>query len=72
MDTAASSREAWRRRRVEMEAGGQRVSPVGSHGRYRWKLLKVAVAVFGLGLKILGLYERGRRNALDTPRRPRV
>ncbi len=66
MDTTLRGREAWRRRRIEMEARGERISPVGRHGRYRWKLLKVAVAIFGLGLRAVGLFERGRRNALDV------
>ncbi len=66
MDTTLRGREAWRRRRIEMEAGGVRISPVGRHSRYRWKVLKVLVAIFGLGLRAVGLFERGRRNAVDV------
>ena len=58
-------RETWRRARLEMETGGERSGPTGRHGRYRWKLLKLCVALFGIGLRVLGLYERGRRNATD-------
>ena len=59
------SREAWRQQRVAMETGGERSGPDGRHGRYRWQLLKLAVSLFGVGLRVLGLYERGRRNAID-------
>ena len=65
MHAPYASRDAWRSRRLEMEAGGDRFGPEGPHSRYRWKLLKLAVALFGLGLKLIGLYRRGVRNALD-------
>ena len=58
-------REAWRRARVEMETGGERSGPTGRHGRYRWNLLKKLLALFGFGLRVIGLYERGKRNAID-------
>ncbi len=48
-----------------METGGERSGPGGRHGRYRWQLLKRLLALFGLGLRLLGLFERGRRNAID-------
>lgn len=48
-----------------METRGERSGPTGRHGRSRWKLLKLGLALFGFGLKAVGLYDRGRRNALD-------
>lgn len=65
MHAPTPSREAWRRRRIEMERGGLRHGPDGSHGRERWQLLKLALRVFGIGLRLVGLYRRGVRNALD-------
>lgn len=58
-------REAWRQARVEMETRGERSGPTGRHGRYRWNLLKRLLALFGFGLRVIGLYERGQRNATD-------
>jgi len=48
-----------------MEAGGDRFGPEGPHSRSRWQRLKLAIRVFGLVLKAVGLYRRGVRNALD-------
>ncbi len=48
-----------------MEAGGDRFGPDGPHSRGRWQILKLAIKLFGLGLKVIGLYRRGFRNALD-------
>ncbi len=41
------------------------MGPEGGHSRLRWKLLKFAIAIFGLGLRAVGLYRRGLNNALD-------
>jgi len=65
MHAPKPNRNAWRKRRTEMQAGGDRFGPEGPHSRNRWQLLKLAIRVFGLGLKAVGLYERGVRNALD-------
>lgn len=65
VDTLARSRAAWRARRLELEVGGQRVGPEGGHSRLRWRLLKVLVKLFGVGLKATGLYGRGVKNAAD-------
>ncbi len=65
MHAPKPSRDAWRRRRLEMEAGGDRHGPDGTHSRSRWQLLKLAIRIFGLALKLVGLYGRGVRNALD-------
>lgn len=65
MDATLRTREGWYRRRTEMEVRKERSSPNG-HPRWRyWPLFKVLIAVFGVGLRLLGLYRRGRRNALD-------
>ncbi len=64
-DPQSSSRSAWRDRRIEMEDRGTRIGLEGRHSRLRWKLLKALVGLFGLGLRCLGLYRRGLRNALD-------
>ncbi len=49
-----------------MEIGGERLGPEGGHSRVRWKMLKVVITIFGLALRLVGLYRRGRRNALDV------
>ena len=48
-----------------METRGQRVGVLGTHGRFRWNLLKTLLRLFSLGLRCTGLYRRGVRNALD-------
>lgn len=48
-----------------MEAAGVRRSPKGHHGRWFWQLFKLLIKLFGALLKLTGLYQRGRRNALD-------
>lgn len=67
MDEAVSpdlSRAEWKRRRLEMEAQEVRNSPDGSRRRARrWNAFKALVELFGFGLRLLGLYDRGVRNA---------
>ncbi len=60
-----SSREAWRRQRLEMERGQVKHTPEGRHQVRHWNAFKAMVGLFGIGLRILGLYERGLRNARD-------
>ncbi len=48
-----------------MEAAGVRNSPKGHHSRRFWQLFKLLIKLFGTLLKLTGLYQRGRRNALD-------
>lgn len=58
-------RRAWRQRRTEMEANGERIGRYGHHSPIRWQILKALLGLFGWGLRCLGLYRRGLRNALD-------
>lgn len=59
------ARAGWRRVRQALEARGGR-SSVGGGRRIRlWGLFDRLVRVFGLGLRLTGLYRRGVRNALD-------
>ena len=43
MHAPNQGRDAWRRRRMEMEAGGDRFGPEGPHSRSRWQLLKLLI-----------------------------
>lgn len=60
-----SDREAWRRQRLEMERGQVKHTPEGGRRVRHWNAFKVMAGLFGLGLRLLGLYERGLRNARD-------
>jgi len=62
---SAGRRDAWRRRRVRMEGSGRKHTPLGHRKRRHWDRFKVLVWLFGTGLKVIGLYGRGVRNALD-------
>ena len=62
---ADSRREAWRRQRHRMEAGKEKHTPSGITTRRRWETFKFLLGIFDLGLRVLGLFERGVRNALD-------
>ena len=60
------SREEWHRKRLEMEQGEVKNSPDGRRPQVRhWNAFKRLVELFGLGLRLLGLHDRGIRNALD-------
>jgi len=48
-----------------MESYGVRSSPKGHHSRKFWQLFKLLIKLFGAVLKLTGLDQRGRRNALD-------
>ena len=58
-------REAWRRQRLGMEAAEEKHSPSAAKTRRHWFAFKQMLRVFGWGLRLCGLYERGVRNALD-------
>ena len=58
----------WAARRRAIERGRYWVSPVGRRPRWRKAILGRLLTLFGLGLRLTGLYGRGRRNALDIRR----
>lgn len=59
-----TARLKWRKARLEMERAEVRSTPLGRRHRH-WGVFKTLVGLFGVGLQILGLYERGIRNATD-------
>ena len=63
--TRTEHREAWRRARIAMEAAKEKHGPRAVKTRRQWVAFKQMLALFGLGLRIFGLYGRGLRNALD-------
>ncbi len=60
-----SAREAWRRQRRGMEAAEEKHTPSAVTTRRHWFAFKQMLRLFGWGLQLCGLYERGVRNALD-------
>lgn len=60
-------RAAWRERRLAMERGRRHTNPEGSHGDWQGRILGIAVCGFSWSMRLIGLYGRGRKNAL-TPR----
>jgi predicted MPP superfamily phosphohydrolase len=46
-----------------MEAGKEKHTPSAVKTRRHWVAFKQMLALFGLGLRLCGLYERGLRNA---------
>jgi len=63
------ARQEWRQARLEMERAGVKETPIGRQKRH-WDVFKTLIAVFGIGLRLLGLYERGVRNAIDIRLNP--
>ena len=59
-----AAHEGWRHARLDMERREVKCTPLGPRQRH-WKGFKTLVALFGIGLRLLGLYERGMRNAKD-------
>lgn len=57
-----SARKEWRKARLEMERGEVKDTPFGRRHRH-WRAFKTLLEMFGFGLRLLGLYERGVRNA---------
>src|SRR5258708_33183665 len=55
-------------RRHAIERGRYWVSPAGRRPRWRKAIMGRLLALAGLGLRLTGLYGRGRRNALDVRR----
>ncbi len=58
------AREAWRQRRLGMEAAEEKHTPSAVKTRRHWGAFKQMLSLFGWGLRLCGLYERGVRNAL--------
>ncbi|MDA0241289.1 MAG: metallophosphoesterase, partial [Proteobacteria bacterium] len=64
--TRSDSRHAaWRSRREKMEASRQKFTPLGNRKIKHWKDSLFLFAIFSAILRILGLYDRGLRNAAD-------
>ncbi len=59
------AREDWRRQRRRMEAAEEKHTPREVKERRHWVAFRRLLALFGVGLRLFGLYERGVRNALD-------
>jgi hypothetical protein len=59
-----TARQEWRHNRLEMERGEVKQTPLGRRHRH-WSAFKTLIGLFGFSLRILGLYERGVRNAKD-------
>jgi hypothetical protein len=62
--TPAPSRDAWRLRRLDMEARQVKHTPTGARKRRHWPAFKALMKLFGKGLKLAGVYRRGVANAL--------
>lgn len=60
-----TTRLVWQETRLMMERAEIRATPVGRRHRH-WKAFKTLIRLFGVSLRILGLYERGVRNATDV------
>ena len=56
-------REDWFKRRKRMEAGKEKHTPRAIKERRHWVAFRQMLALFGVMLRICGLYERGIRNA---------
>lgn len=59
-----TARKLWRHARLEMERNEVKHTPLGPRQRH-WRGFKTLIQVFGFGIRLLGLYERGVRNAID-------
>ncbi len=55
-------RDDWFKRRKRLEAGKEKHTPRAIEERRHWAVFKQMLALFGLMLRICGLYERGIRN----------
>jgi predicted MPP superfamily phosphohydrolase len=59
-------REAWFERRKSMEAGKEKHTPRAIEQRRHWVAFRQILALFGVVLRISGLYRRGVRNAREV------
>ena len=68
LDTTAfaphTARQKWRQTRLEMERAEVKETPIGRQICH-WGAFKALIELFGFGLRLLGLYERGVSNAID-------
>jgi len=62
---AGAARADWRRRRRRMEAAKEKHTPRAVKERRHWVAFRWLLALFGVALRLSGLYSRGVRNALD-------
>ncbi len=62
---ARQARAQWHARRSAMEAAEAKHGPGGIRKRRHWVAFKQLIALFGVGLRITGLWRRGVRNAHD-------
>jgi len=58
------ARSKWRHARLAMERAEVKETPGGLRHRH-WRAFKTLIGLFGLSLRVFGLYERGMRNAMD-------
>jgi predicted MPP superfamily phosphohydrolase len=58
-------RQAWAANRLWMETANIKSKRYGGRGPHHWNALLAATRAFDLGLRALGLHERGYRNACD-------
>ena len=61
---AMQGRKKWRQQRMQMEIHKEKSTPKGPKRR-AWPLFETLISLFGWGLRLVGLYDRGVRNALD-------
>ncbi len=59
------AREEWRRQRRRMESAEEKHTPRAVKKRRHWVIFRRLMALFGVALRLSGLYQRGLRNALD-------
>lgn len=59
-----AAREEWAAARQRILDGGHWMAPDGPHPRWRGALFGMAAILFAGGMRLCGLYPRGRRNAL--------
>lgn len=63
--SVSPAREVWLRRRKRMEVGKEKHTPRGIMERRHWVAFRQMLTLFGVGLRLCGLYGRGVRNAQD-------
>jgi hypothetical protein len=64
-NTTVKHRAEWEARRAGMERREVKQTPDKLHHRRHWFFFEHLLDIFGIFLRIIGLYSRGRRNALD-------
>ncbi len=62
------AREDWRRQRRRMEAAKEKHTPRAVKERRHWVAFRWLLALFGVGLRLAGLYERGVSARRSTSR----